>query len=114
MITRLLQLLDASPVNFLAVRTLETELQKAGFEPLDAAGRLGEMVPGRQFYVKKNDSSLYAFRIGRRPLSEAGFHIICAHCDSPTFRIKPNAEMTGEGGIVRLNSEVYGGPIMST
>ena len=114
MITRLLQLLDASPVNFLAVKTLETELQQAGFEPLDAAQPLGSMPQGRQFYVKKNDSSLYAFRIGRRPLSEAGFHIICAHCDSPTFRIKPNAEMTGEGGIVRLNTEVYGGPIMST
>ena len=47
-------------------------------------------------------------------MSEAGFHIVCAHCDSPTFRIKPNAEMTGEGGIVKLNTEVYGGPIMST
>ena len=114
MITRLLRLLDASPVNFLAVKTLETELQNAGFEPLDAAQCLGDMPAGRQFYVKKNDSSLYAFRIGNRPLSDAGFHVVCAHCDSPTFRIKPNAEMTGEGGIVRLNTEVYGGPIMST
>ena len=114
MIKRLLRLLDVSPVNFLAVRTLELELQLAGFECLDASEPLGEMPAGRQFYVKKNDSSLYAFRIGRRPLSEAGFHIICAHCDSPTFRIKPNAEMTGEGGIVRLNTEVYGGPVLST
>ena len=114
MIKRLLRLLDVSPVNFLAVRTLEDELQRAGFECLDASEPLGEMPAGRQFYVKKNDSSLYAFRIGRRPLSEAGFHIICAHCDSPTFRIKPNAEMTGEGGIVRLNTEVYGGPVLST
>lgn len=40
--------------------------------------------------------------------------MICAHCDSPTFRIKPNAEMLCEGGIVKLNTEVYGGPIMST
>ena len=40
--------------------------------------------------------------------------MICAHSDSPTFRIKPNAEMLTEGGIVKLNTEVYGGPIMST
>ena len=33
---------------------------------------------------------------------------------SPTFRIKPNPEMKGDGDIVRLNTEVYGGPIMST
>lgn len=57
---------------------------------------------------------MYAFRIGRKPLAEAGFHMICAHSDSPTFRIKPNAEMLTEGGLVKLNTEVYGGPIMST
>ena len=40
--------------------------------------------------------------------------MICAHSDSPTFRIKPQAEMRCEGGIVKLNTEVYGGPILST
>ena len=39
--------------------------------------------------------------------------MICAHCDSPTFRIKPSAEML-RGGMLSLNTEVYGGPIMST
>ena len=69
---------------------------------------------GGKFYVTKNDSSIYAFHIGRKPMAEAGFRMICAHCDSPTFRIKPHAEMLCEGGIVKLNTEVYGGPIMST
>ena len=110
----LLQFLDNSPVNFLAVKTICQQLSEAGFERLDPCNKLGEMKPGKQFFLTKNDSSVYAFRIGTEPLGEAGFHIICAHCDSPTFRIKPNAEMTGEGGIVRLNTEVYGGPIMST
>jgi len=113
-VSNLLHFLDSSPVNFLAVKTISEQLREVGFEPLDACERLGEMKPGRQFFLTKNDSSVYAFRIGTEPLCEAGFHIICAHCDSPTFRIKPNAEMTGEGGIVRLNTEVYGGPIMST
>ena len=112
--TSLLQFLDNSPVNFLAVKTICQQLREAGFERLDACDKLGDMKPGRQFFLTKNDSSVYAFRIGTEPLGDAGFHIICAHCDSPTFRIKPNAEMTGEGGIVRLNTEVYGGPIMST
>jgi aspartyl aminopeptidase len=69
---------------------------------------------GDKLYVTKNDSSVYAFHIGRKSLADEGFRMICAHCDSPTFRIKPNAEMTCEGGIVKLNTEVYGGPIMST
>lgn len=114
MIQDLLQFLDSSPVNFLAVKTISDRLQEEGFEHLDAAYKLGHMTPGRQFFVTKNDSSVYAFRIGEEPLAEAGFHLICAHCDSPTFRIKPNAEMKGDGDIVRLNTEVYGGPIMST
>ena len=113
-IDSLLQFLDNSPVNFLAVETISKQLRDAGFEHLNACDKLGEMKSGRQFFLTKNDSSIYAFRIGTEPLEEAGFHMICAHCDSPTFRIKPNAEMTGEGGIVRLNTEVYGGPIMST
>ena len=113
-IDSLLQFLDNSPVNFLAVETISKQLRDAGFEHLNACDKLGEMKSGRQFFITKNDSSIYAFRIGTEPLGEAGFHMICAHCDSPTFRIKPNAEMTGEGGIVRLNTEVYGGPIMST
>ncbi len=114
MIQRLLRLLDASPVNFLAVATLEKAFQQAGFTRLDPREPLGAMEPGRSFYVTKNDSSLYAFRIGQQPLSEVGFHLLCAHCDSPTFRIKPRAEMRCEGGLVKLNTEVYGGPILST
>lgn len=114
MIEKLLNRLNDSPVNFLAVRTIETELLRLGYEPLDAAGPVGEMQAGRKFFTKKNDSSIYAFHIGNGKVADSGFHTICAHCDSPTFRIKPNAEMTGEGGITRLNTEVYGGPILST
>lgn len=110
----LLQFLDNSPVNFLATEAICQQLSGAGFERLCACEKLGDMTPGRQFFLTKNDSSVYAFRIGTEPLSEVGFHMICAHSDSPTFRIKPNAEMTSEGGIVRLNTEVYGGPILST
>ena len=114
MVNRLLDFLNASPVNFLAVKNICSELDNAGFRRIDARMPLGTVNSGDKFYVTKNDSSVYAFQIGSKPLAEGGFHMICAHCDSPTFRIKPNAEMTCEGGIVKLNTEVYGGPIMST
>lgn len=114
MINRLLSFLDASPVNFLAVKNIADMLEAGGFRRLDPCQPLGSVNAGDRFFVTKNDSSIYAFRIGRKPLAEAGFHMICAHCDSPTFRIKPNAEMLCEGGLVKLNTEVYGGPIMST
>ncbi len=114
MINRLLKFLDASPVNFLAARNIACELEQNGYRRLDPQQPLGELKAGDKVYVTKNDSSVYAFRLGRRPLAETGFHMICAHSDSPTFRVKPHAEMTGEGGLVRLNTEVYGGPILST
>ena len=114
MIKRLLSFLDASPVNFLAVKNLTDELQQHGYRRIDTTESLGTVKAGDKFFVTKNDSSIYAFQIGRKPLAETGFHMICAHCDSPTFRIKPHAEIDCEGGIVKLNTEVYGGPIMST
>lgn len=114
MIKRLLSFLDASPVNFLAVKNLTEELQQHGYLRIDTTEALGTVKAGDKFFVTKNDSSIYAFQIGRKPLAETGFHMICAHCDSPTFRIKPHAEIDCEGGIVKLNTEVYGGPIMST
>ena len=114
MIKRLLDFLNASPVNFLAVRNIVKELEQACYRRLDPREAIGEVKAGDKLFVTKNDSSVYAFHIGRKSLADAGFRMICAHCDSPTFRIKPNAEMTCEGGIVKLNTEVYGGPIMST
>ncbi len=114
MIKRLLDFLNASPVNFLAAKNIANELEQAGYRRLDPQMPIGEVKAGDKLYVTKNDSSVYAFHIGRKPLADAGFRMICAHCDSPTFRIKPNAEMTCESGIVKLNTEVYGGPIMST
>lgn len=113
MIDRLLSFLDSSPVNFYAVRTVINELEKNGFRRVDASMPLESVEVGDQVYVTKNDSSIYAFRMGKKSLAEGGFHVICAHSDSPTFRIKPNAEMCA-GGMLRLNVEKYGGAIMST
>ena len=114
MAKRLLNFLDASPVNFLAAKNIVDELGKAGFRRVNPCETLSEVKAGDKLYVTKNDSSVYALHIGRKQIADTGFKMICAHCDSPTFRIKPNAEMLCEGGIVKLNTEVYGGPIMST
>ena len=114
MINRLLSFLDASPVNFLAVKNIADMLEAGGFRRLNPALPIGTVNAGDRFFVTKNDSSIFAFRIGAKTLADAGFHMICAHADSPTFRLKPNAEMLVEGGLVKLNTEVYGGPIMST
>ena len=114
MVQRLLDFLNASPVGFLAVKNIAIELEKNGYRRIDPTQPLDKVKAGDKLYVTKNDSSIHAFMMGSKPMSDIGFKMICAHCDSPTFRIKPSAEITCEGGIVKLNTEVYGGPIMST
>lgn len=113
MIQRLIDFLGDSPVNFLAVDTICKKLDKDGYKRLDAAEKIPALKAGDKVYVTKNDSSVYAFHIGKKTLEEGGFHIICAHSDSPTFRIKPSAEMV-RGNMLSLNTEVYGGAILST
>lgn len=109
---KLLGFLDASPVNFLAVRNVCDELLNNGFVQLQAENAIKNLP--EKFFITKNDSAVFAFHLGKKALAEAGFRMIAAHSDSPTFRIKPNAEMAGEGGMVRLNTEAYGGSILST
>lgn len=108
----LLQFLNESPCNFLAVKNVITRLERAGFSEADMA-EPWTLAPGDRRYVVKNSSAIFAFIVGS-DTPAAGFHIISAHSDSPGFRIKPNAEIVGEGGMVTLNTEVYGGPILYT
>lgn len=113
MINSLINFLSDSPVNFLAVNAIAKRLEAKGYRRIDASDNFSALKAGDKVYVTKNDSSIYAFHIGVQPIDESGFHIICAHCDSPTFRIKPSPEMF-RGNMISLNTEVYGGAILST
>lgn len=109
---KLLSFIDASPVNFLAVKNVCNTLLDNGFVQLHADEALKDLPD--KFFITKNNSAVFAFHLGRQSMADAGFRIIAAHSDSPTFRIKPNAEMVGEGGLLRLNTEAYGGAILNT
>ena len=109
----LIDFLNASPVNYLAVNTIAGVLEDAGFRHVDVRGEMPALKTGDKVYFTKNDSSIYAMHIGQLPMQD-GVHMVCAHCDSPTFRIKPNAGIRCEGGLVKLNTELYGGALMQT
>lgn len=108
----LMQFLDKSPCNFYAVANVAEMLDNAGFCALDASQHW-EIERGGKYYVAKNGSAIFAFCVGSAE-AWSGYKIISAHSDSPGFRIKPNAANISDGGIVRLNTEVYGGPILYT
>ena len=108
----LMRFLDNSPVNFLAARQLTDRLDEAGYTQLDPAD-LWQLTPGGKYYITKNQSAVIAFALSTEGPC-APCKIISAHSDSPGFRIKPHAEMLCEGGVLKLNTEVYGGPILYT
>ena len=102
----LFDFLDHSPVPFFAVRNMKTALKEAGFTELCESAHW-ELEAGGSYYVIRNDSALIAFRIPRKEFT--GFQILASHCDSPVFKIKPNADITVEDKYVKLNVEKYGG-----
>ena len=106
--------MNASPVNFFAVETIKKCLTEAGYKEWKAGEPCPEVKSGDKLFSTKNGSAIFAFHMGKKTLAEGGMRIISAHSDSPCFRVKPNAEIKCEGGLVKLNTELYGGAIMST
>ncbi|SFB18017.1 M18 family aminopeptidase [Clostridium frigidicarnis] len=109
----LIDFLYESPTAFHAVESIKKVLDENDFEELKEENRWNIKHEGK-YYVTKNQSALIAFVIGKGDVGDNGFKIVGAHTDSPTFRIKPNPEIMVEDNYVKLNTEVYGGPILST
>ncbi len=108
-----MQGLDESTCNFRAVSVIRRALEEKGFKELNPA-ESWQIQKGEKCYVVMNDSAIFAFIAGTGNPAETGFKIIAAHSDSPSFKIKPSPEIYGDGGIISLNVEKYGGGIMYT
>ncbi len=122
----MLEFIEKSPSCFHAVANVKKLLEEQDFTELKER-QDWTLEAGKGYYVTRNDSSMIAFRL---PGSEAlesntadavragekveGFHMVAAHSDSPSFKIKESPESTVEGHYVRLNTEKYGGMILST
>jgi aspartyl aminopeptidase len=109
----LLDFIHHSPSAFHAASQVTSMLDMAGFKELKE-GERWSLEKAAGYYIVRNQSAVIAFRTGTVAPQDAGFKLIGAHTDSPTFRIKPNAEMVAEGCYLKLNTEVYGGPILNT
>jgi aspartyl aminopeptidase len=102
-----------SPTAFHAVAKAKEDLSKEGFIEIKEEEKWN-LKKGGKYFVTKNDSALTAFVVGKGEIEENGFKIIGAHTDSPSFRIKPSPEVVVDNTYVKLNTEVYGGPILNT
>ena len=68
---------------------------------------------GGKYFCIPFDTTLYAFTVGENCDLSNGIHIGGAHTDFPAIKVKPNPEIFSHG-YMQLNTELYGGPILST
>ena len=109
----LIDFLYKSPTAYHAASSVKDMLDNEGFEEIFEKDSW-KFKKGGKYYLVKNNSAVIAFKVGNGEIEKDGFRLIGAHTDAPGFRIKPNAEMKTEDHYVRLNTEVYGGPILYT
>ena len=107
-----IEFIDESPSTYHVVKNCSDILDENGFERIMPREKW-EIKKGGKYFLKKSSSTIIAFTVGEDFDVKNGFKIFGAHTDSPCFRIKPNPEIVTEN-VVRLNTEVYGGPILST
>ena len=110
-VEELFQFIENSPSCFHAIETIRKKLNAEGFIEL-VEGRSWQIEKGKKYYVTRNLSSIIAFKIPENDFKN--FHIVASHSDSPTFKIKENAEIEVNNKYVKLNTEKYGGMICST
>lgn len=109
----MLDFITKSPTCFHAVANIGGMLEVAGFQQLQEK-EAWKLERGGRYYTKRNDSSIIAFAIPAKEADIRGFHMAAAHSDSPCFKIKEKPELTVEEHYLRLNTEKYGGMILST
>lgn len=100
-----------SPCAYQAVEQVSERLEKIGYHR-QAENESWQAGKDRG-YVVRNGSSLIAYQTPKSAHFK-GFRIVCAHTDSPSFKVKENPEQTDANGYIKINVEKYGGMILNT
>ncbi len=109
--SELLNFIEGAKSPFHAVALLKNMLMRDGYSELFFE-REWNLEYGGRYFLTKNESSLIAFRVPET--SAESFLISASHCDSPSFKLKPNAEKKASGDTFVLSTERYGGGLLST
>lgn len=108
---QLFEFLNKSVTEYQACNNIVEILKNNGFEYLDPATKWN-LKKGGNYFTIKDQSSVIAFKMGQK-LDSKSFNIVASHLDSPNLKIKPNGVIIKQN-YTSLNTEVYGGPILST
>lgn len=107
-----IEFVDDSPSAYHVIQNCTQILEENGFERLEP-NKNWNLKQGGRYYIKKTNTTIIGFTIANELNLEKGIKVFASHTDSPSIRIKPNPA-TITNNMLRLNTEVYGGPILST
>ena len=108
---QLLEFIENSPTAYQAVDTAAKILDEQGFIRLGAQDAW-KLQPGAGYYTVQNGTSIIAFCMPAEKIDS--IMLAASHSDSPTFKLKANCEADAFGDYVKLNTERYGGMILSS
>jgi aspartyl aminopeptidase len=109
----LIDFIHAGPSPFHVTAEVREQLLAHGFTSLTFNERW-ELTEGGRYFIVRNDSAIVAFVLGHGDLAENGFRLIASHTDSPSLRINPSPEMVVGDAYLKLDTEIYGSPILNT
>ena len=98
----LVTFIKQSPTAFHAVANMQNILIEHGYEEL-LEGQTWQIKKGGHYFVTRNNSSIIAFNLGEN-LDNYSFNVAASHSDSPTFKVKENAEIEIKGKYTQLNT----------
>ena len=107
---KLLEFINKSVSPYHVVESVKELLCKNGYTELYES-ESWQTKKGGKYFTVRGGSSVIAFCVPKG--APSAFIMAAAHSDSPTFKIKENSELAS-GAYVRLNTEKYGGMLMST
>lgn len=105
----LMNFINNTPNAYYCVDNLKKMLKENGFEELYENENWDSLKTDGKYFISRNDSSLISFKMNVNK-ENIGFNIVAAHTDSPSFTIKPNADMF-DNMYLKLNINGYGGMI---
>ncbi|GAA4477563.1 M18 family aminopeptidase [Enteractinococcus fodinae] len=107
----LAEFIHTAPSPYHVTAQVAQRAAEAGFTVLDDAPGPWPSEPGG--YVLVRDGAVIAWKIPEQVTEYPTFHIVGAHTDSPTFRVKPLPDNTSVG-YARVGVEVYGGVLVNS
>jgi aspartyl aminopeptidase len=113
-VDNMLSFINQSPSQFHAVQQACRKLSESGFKQVFNDEKW-DLQPGGKYFLCNHGVQIFAFIMPESFEQDVlKFKMIGSHTDSPVLKIKPDAAMDVEDVMVKINTEVYGGPILYT